>query len=85
MSLSMHQASVGVFVKVLSNLKVVLQKAEAHAQAKKIEEKTLLDARLYPDMFNSLLKTEALEAFRDLLRVFTDRLARTTNAIRPTW
>jgi hypothetical protein len=41
-------------------------------------------SRLYPDMFNSLLEAEALEAFRDLLRVFTDRLARTTNAIGPT-
>jgi hypothetical protein len=41
-------------------------------------------SRLYPDMFNRLLEDEALMAFRDLLRVFTDRLARTTNAIGPT-
>lgn len=41
-------------------------------------------SRLYPDMFNSLLADEAQRAFRSLLQVFTDRLARTTNEIRPT-
>lgn len=41
-------------------------------------------ARLYPDLFNPLLKTQALEAFRALLRLFTDRLARTTNGLRAT-
>lgn len=41
-------------------------------------------SRLYPDMFNALLEKEALSAFRCLLRIFTQRLAETTNAIRPT-
>jgi len=41
-------------------------------------------ARLYPDLFNPLLKAQALEAFRALLRLFTDRLARTTNGLRAT-
>jgi hypothetical protein len=41
-------------------------------------------SRLYPDMFNTLLEDEAQSAFRALLRVFTDHLATTTNAIRPT-
>ena len=50
MALSMYQASVPVFVKMLTNLKAVLQKASAHAQARKIDEAVLVNARLYPDM-----------------------------------
>jgi len=50
MTLSMYQASVPVFVKMLTNLKGVLQKAAAHAQARKIDEAALVNARLYPDM-----------------------------------
>jgi hypothetical protein len=46
----MYQASVPVFVKMLTNLKGVLQKAAAHAQARKIDEAVLVNARLYPDM-----------------------------------
>ena len=51
MTLSMYQASVPVFVRMLINLKGILEKGAAHAQAKKIEETVLLNARLYPDMF----------------------------------
>ena len=51
MPLSMYEATVPPFVKTLTNLKAVLEKAVAHAQAKKIEETVLLNARLYPDMF----------------------------------
>ncbi len=50
MSLSMYQASVPVFVKILTNLRAILEKAAAHAQAKKIDETVLVEARLYPDM-----------------------------------
>jgi uncharacterized protein len=51
MSLSMYQASVPVFTRTLHNLRAILQKGEAHAQARKIEPSVLLNARLYPDMF----------------------------------
>lgn len=51
MSISLYQASVPVFKKMLVNLKAILAKAEAHATAKKIEPSALLTARLYPDMF----------------------------------
>jgi hypothetical protein len=51
MTISMYQASVPVFIRMLTNLKAILQKAAAHAQAKKIDESVLLNARLYPDMF----------------------------------
>ena len=50
MTLSMYQASVPVFARMLANLNAVLQKAAAHAQARKIDEAVLIGARLYPDM-----------------------------------
>lgn len=41
-------------------------------------------ARLYPDLFNTLLADEALASFRALLQLFTHRLATTTNNLRAT-
>jgi hypothetical protein len=49
-SLTMHSASVPVFVRMLGNLLTWLDKAEAHAAAKKFEPGVLLSARLAPDM-----------------------------------
>jgi uncharacterized protein len=51
MKISMHQASVATFIRVLDNLAAVLEKAAAHAEAKKIDPAVLLASRLYPDMF----------------------------------
>jgi hypothetical protein len=51
MSLSMFDASIPVLLQGLKGLKAVLAKAEAHAEAKKIDPGALLQARLYPDMF----------------------------------
>ena len=51
MTLSMHQASVPVFVQGLKGLKGVLTKAAAQAEAKGWDADALLKARLYPDMF----------------------------------
>lgn len=51
MTISMYQASVPVFIRMLTSLNTVLSKAAAHAQAKKIDESVLLNARLSPDMF----------------------------------
>ena len=51
MSLSMYQASVPVFTQILGALGNVLDKAEAHAAAKKIDPAVLIAARLAPDMF----------------------------------
>lgn len=50
MSISMHSASVPVCVRMLGNINVWLDKAEAHAQAKKFEPSVYLAARLAPDM-----------------------------------
>ena len=51
MALSMYQASAPRFVNMLKNLAAILDKAEAHAEAKKIDPLVLTSARLYPDMF----------------------------------
>ena len=50
MKISMYQASVPVFVRMLTNLSAVLDRAAAHAEAKKIDPAVLINARLYPDM-----------------------------------
>jgi uncharacterized protein len=50
MAITMYQASAPVFIKLLGNLKAILEKAAAHAAAKKIDESVLVNARLYPDM-----------------------------------
>lgn len=51
MSYSMSQASLPVFETGLNALLAVLNKAAAHAAAKKIEPSVLLGWRLAPDMF----------------------------------
>ena len=51
MIISMYQASVPTFIQMLNNLSVVLEKAAAHAEAKKIDPAVLINARLYPDMY----------------------------------
>ena len=51
MTISMYQASAPRFVNTLKNLSAILEKAQAHADAKKIDSKALIAARLYPDMF----------------------------------
>jgi hypothetical protein len=50
MALTMHSASVPVFVRMLGNAIVWLDKAEAHAKEKKFEPSVYLSARLAPDM-----------------------------------
>jgi hypothetical protein len=51
MPLSMYQASVPVFIRSLGSLSTVLDKAVAHATAKKIDPAVFIAARLAPDMF----------------------------------
>ena len=47
----MYQASAPRFVNTLNNISILLDKAQAHAEAKKIEPTALTHSRLYPDMF----------------------------------
>ena len=51
MTMSMYRASVPVFLQMLPALSAVLDKAAAHAAAKKIDPQVFVDSRLYPDMF----------------------------------
>src|SRR5512136_1339844 len=51
MQISMYQASVPVFIHMLTNLVAILEKAAAHAESRKIDPSVLVNARLFPDMF----------------------------------
>jgi uncharacterized protein len=51
MTISMYNASVPIFVQFLTSMSAVLDKAAAHAEAKKIDPSVLLNTRLAPDMF----------------------------------
>jgi len=51
MTISMYQASVPVFMRMMNNLAAILEKAAAHADARKIDPAVLINYRLYPDMF----------------------------------
>ncbi len=50
MTISMYQASVPRFVNILGNLSNILDKAQAHVDAKKLDTATLPNYRLFPDM-----------------------------------
>ena len=50
MPISMYQASVPRFINILGNLSNILDKAQAHIDAKKIADATLTTYRLFPDM-----------------------------------
>ena len=51
MTISMYQASIPAFIRILNNLSAILDKAAAHAEAKKIDLAVFVNARLAPDMF----------------------------------
>lgn len=50
MSITMSSASVPIFKSLLSNLDHMLNKAQAHADAKNYDAANLMSFRLYPDM-----------------------------------
>ena len=50
MAISMYQASAPRFANILSNLSAILDKAQAHCEAKKIDPLVLTSSRLFPDM-----------------------------------
>ena len=52
MPLTMYQASVPVYVRHLAALDVILDKAAAHAAARKIDPAILIGARLFPNMWS---------------------------------
>ena len=50
MNISMYQASVPRFVNILGNLSNILDKAQAHVDARKLDAAVLPNYRLFPDM-----------------------------------
>jgi len=72
MSISMHSASVPLLVRMLNNMLTWLDKAEAHATAKKFETSVLLGARLAPDM---LPFTKQIQIASDAAKFGVARLA----------
>jgi hypothetical protein len=63
MSLSMFDASVPALLQGLKGVKTVLSKAQAHAEAKKLDPNALLQARLYPDMFTLVRQVQLVTDF----------------------
>jgi hypothetical protein len=63
MTLTIHQASVPVFVQGLKGLKGVLTKAAAHVETRKLDPDALLKARLFPDMFPLLRQVQIATDF----------------------
>ena len=59
MALSMYQASIPVYVRLLNGLAACLKKAAAHYGEKKLDESSLLAYRLYPDMFHFAKQVQA--------------------------
>src|ERR1700753_3769577 len=52
MTISMYQASVGLFVPFLRNLSGILDQAASHAEARRIDPSVLLKMRLFPNMYH---------------------------------
>lgn len=50
MTITMYHASVPYFLRMLGNLKAILQKGAAHAAARKFDPAVLFNGRLAPDM-----------------------------------
>ncbi len=63
MTTPMYTTSIPVFKQMLGGLADVLRKAEAHAEAKKIDPAVLLQSRLYPDMFNLVRQVQVASDF----------------------
>lgn len=52
MSVSMYTVSAPIFIQFLTGLSGVLDKAQAHIDARKLDESFFMGMRLYPDMHN---------------------------------
>ena len=72
MNISMYQASVPRFVNILGNLSNILDKAQAHVDAKKLDPATLTSYRLFPDM---LPMTKQIQIACDTAKGVVARLA----------
>lgn len=71
-TISMYNASIPAFIKMLNNLNAILDKASAWAQTKKIDETYLMTARIAPDM---LPFTKQIQIATDNVKGCAARLA----------
>ncbi|MGR9117118.1 MAG: DUF1993 domain-containing protein [Gammaproteobacteria bacterium] len=51
MSISMYQASIPQFIRMLGNLSSIIDKAQIDTETRNLEESVLINARLAPDMY----------------------------------
>ena len=72
MTISMYQASVPRLANILGNLSNILDKTQAHVEAKKLDISTLMSYRLFPDM---LPFTKQVQIACDKARSVVARLA----------
>jgi hypothetical protein len=72
MTISMFQASVPRLINVLNNLSHILDKAQAHIDAKKMDASALTQFRLFPDMLNF---TRQIQIASDTAKGVVARLA----------
>jgi hypothetical protein len=72
MTISMYQASVPRFVNILGNLLNILDKAQVHVDAKKLDSAALTTYRLFPDM---LPMTKQVQIACDTAKGVAARLA----------
>lgn len=72
MTISMYQTSIPVFTRILRSLRGILEKADQHAQERKIDPAVLLRDRLFPDMFDL---TRQVQLATDFARGTAARLA----------
>jgi hypothetical protein len=72
MNISMHNASVGVYTQLLTNLGAILDKAEAWIAERKLDPNAILLARLAPDMFTF---TRQVQIATDMAKGTAARLA----------
>ncbi|MCG8422303.1 MAG: DUF1993 domain-containing protein [Proteobacteria bacterium] len=72
MTLSIYDIAVPMFAGGLAALKDYINMAATHAEAKNIDPRALLDARLYPDMYSF---TRQIQSGTDQARRGLDRLA----------
>jgi hypothetical protein len=73
MSLTLHTATVPTCSRALNNLAAILEKAAAHAEARKIDPAVLLSARLFPDMLPLAMQ---IHIANDIAQSGAARLAR---------
>jgi uncharacterized protein len=72
MNISMHNASVGVFTQILTNLDAILDKAGNWVIERKLDPNAILLARLAPDMFTF---TRQVQIATDMAKGTAARLA----------